>query len=171
MSTSTLSFCASVFTSTISPSKSESGPEVTLTDSPSENWAWDFAAGHCLLLRAIAAAFLPLRTRLGESAIDHSLVEEIHGSLHAAEPARSDGPLELGVVAGVGGHADLAGGDGRIERIDDVAALEHVERARVQMGDVDTIGPEQAERRVDTGRDARARPVVQPGDAVADLRR
>ena len=37
MSTSTLSFWASALTSTISPSKSESGPEVTLTDSPSEN--------------------------------------------------------------------------------------------------------------------------------------
>src|SRR5436853_566380 len=37
MSTSTLSFCWSPFTSTISPSKSESGPEVTFTDSPSVN--------------------------------------------------------------------------------------------------------------------------------------
>ena len=37
MSTSTLSFCASGLTSTISPSKSESGPDVTLTDSPSVN--------------------------------------------------------------------------------------------------------------------------------------
>src|SRR5207249_4840238 len=37
MSTSTLSFCWSPFTSTISPSKSESGPDVTFTDSPSEN--------------------------------------------------------------------------------------------------------------------------------------
>ena len=37
MSTRTLSFCWSGLTSTISPSKSESGPEVTLTDSPSEN--------------------------------------------------------------------------------------------------------------------------------------
>ena len=37
MSTSTLSFCWSGLTSTISPSKSDSGPEVTLTDSPSEN--------------------------------------------------------------------------------------------------------------------------------------
>ena len=36
MSTSTFSFCASGLTSTISPSKSESGPLVTLTDSPSE---------------------------------------------------------------------------------------------------------------------------------------
>jgi len=37
MSTSTFSFCWSGLTSTISPSKSESGPEVTFTDSPSEN--------------------------------------------------------------------------------------------------------------------------------------
>src|SRR5947207_309157 len=37
MSTSTFSFWASALTSTISPSKSESGPEVTFTDSPSEN--------------------------------------------------------------------------------------------------------------------------------------
>src|SRR5438552_9410766 len=37
ISTSTFSFCWSALTSTISPSKSESGPEVTLTDSPSEN--------------------------------------------------------------------------------------------------------------------------------------
>src|SRR3954454_7184823 len=37
MSTSTFSFCWSPFTSTTSPSKSESGPDVTLTDSPSEN--------------------------------------------------------------------------------------------------------------------------------------
>ena len=37
MSTSTLSFWASALTSTISPSKSDSGPEVTFTDSPSEN--------------------------------------------------------------------------------------------------------------------------------------
>src|SRR6185295_8367102 len=37
MSTSTLSFWASALTSTISPSKSESGPDVTLTDSPREN--------------------------------------------------------------------------------------------------------------------------------------
>src|SRR5438477_115781 len=36
MSTSTLSFCWSGLTSTISPSKSESGPDVTLTVSPSE---------------------------------------------------------------------------------------------------------------------------------------
>src|SRR4026208_1529730 len=35
MSTSTLSFCWSGLTSTISPSTSESGPDVTLTDSPS----------------------------------------------------------------------------------------------------------------------------------------
>src|SRR4029079_16178800 len=45
MSTRTFSFWASVLTSTISPSKSESGPEVTLTDSPGENCAWDFAPG------------------------------------------------------------------------------------------------------------------------------
>src|SRR4029079_16222606 len=45
MSTSTFSFWASVLTSTISPSKSDSGPEVTLTDSPRENWACDLAAG------------------------------------------------------------------------------------------------------------------------------
>ena len=32
MSTSTLSFCASALTSTISPSKSDSGPDVTLTE-------------------------------------------------------------------------------------------------------------------------------------------
>src|SRR4029453_7387629 len=37
MSTSTFSFCWSGLTSTISPSKSESGPDVTFTDSPSEN--------------------------------------------------------------------------------------------------------------------------------------
>ena len=37
MSTSTFSFCCSGLTSTISPSKSESGPDVTLTDSPSWN--------------------------------------------------------------------------------------------------------------------------------------
>src|SRR5205823_784453 len=36
MSTSTLSFCWSGLTSTISPSKSDSGPDVTFTDSPSE---------------------------------------------------------------------------------------------------------------------------------------
>src|SRR5262249_13006333 len=40
MSTSTFSFCPSGLTSTISPSKSESGPEVTFTDSPSENSTW-----------------------------------------------------------------------------------------------------------------------------------
>src|SRR5207244_6332929 len=40
MSTSTFSFCWSAFTSTISPSKSDSGPEVTFTDSPSENSTW-----------------------------------------------------------------------------------------------------------------------------------
>ena len=45
MSTSTLSFCWSAFTSTISPSKSESGPDVTFTDSPSENSTCDFSAG------------------------------------------------------------------------------------------------------------------------------
>src|SRR5919199_2718141 len=37
MSTSTLSFCWSGLTSTISPSKSDSGPLVTFTDSPSVN--------------------------------------------------------------------------------------------------------------------------------------
>jgi hypothetical protein len=37
MSTSTFSFCWSAFTSTISPSKSDSGPEVTFTDSPRVN--------------------------------------------------------------------------------------------------------------------------------------
>src|SRR5215218_5443794 len=37
MSTSTFSFCWSGLTSTISPSKSDSGPLVTFTDSPSEN--------------------------------------------------------------------------------------------------------------------------------------
>ena len=37
MSTSTFSFWASALTSTISPSKSDSGPHVTFTDSPSEN--------------------------------------------------------------------------------------------------------------------------------------
>src|SRR4029079_16331725 len=36
MSTSTFSFWESALTSTISPSKSDSGPEVTFTDSPSE---------------------------------------------------------------------------------------------------------------------------------------
>ncbi|OLE29702.1 MAG: hypothetical protein AUG43_05480 [Actinobacteria bacterium 13_1_20CM_3_68_10] len=40
MSTSTFSFCWSGLTSTISPSKSESGPDVTFTDSPSENSTW-----------------------------------------------------------------------------------------------------------------------------------
>ena len=40
MSTSTLSFCWSGFTSTISPSKSDSGPDVTLTDSPRPNSTW-----------------------------------------------------------------------------------------------------------------------------------
>jgi hypothetical protein len=39
MFTSTLSFCWSPLTSTISPSKSESGPEVTFTDSPSSKSA------------------------------------------------------------------------------------------------------------------------------------
>ena len=39
MSTSTLSFCWSGLTSTISPSKSDSGPDVTFTDSPSANWS------------------------------------------------------------------------------------------------------------------------------------
>src|SRR5918996_497309 len=42
MSTSTFSFCWSGLTSTISPSKSESGPDVTFTDSPSENSTWAF---------------------------------------------------------------------------------------------------------------------------------
>src|SRR5437764_11476814 len=40
MSTNTLSFCWSGLTSTISPSKSDSGPDVTFTDSPSENSTW-----------------------------------------------------------------------------------------------------------------------------------
>ena len=44
MSTSTFSFCWSAFTSTISPSKSESGPDVTFTDSPSENSTCAFCA-------------------------------------------------------------------------------------------------------------------------------
>src|SRR4029077_17280245 len=39
MSTSTFSFCCSGLTSTISPSKLESGAEVTFTDSPSANSA------------------------------------------------------------------------------------------------------------------------------------
>ena len=37
--TSTLSFAASSLISEISPEKSDSGPETTLTDSPIENWA------------------------------------------------------------------------------------------------------------------------------------
>ena len=41
MSTSTFSFCWSALTSTISPSKSDNGPEVTLTDSPSVNSTWE----------------------------------------------------------------------------------------------------------------------------------
>src|SRR4029077_16940547 len=40
MSTRTFSFCWSGFTSTISPSKSDSGPDVTLTDSPRPNSTW-----------------------------------------------------------------------------------------------------------------------------------
>jgi len=35
-----LSFAPSSLISAISPEKSESGPEMTLTDSPIENWAW-----------------------------------------------------------------------------------------------------------------------------------
>src|SRR3954451_8158994 len=56
MSTSTLSFCWSGLTSTISPSKSESGPLVTLTDSPSENATW--ARGRS----AVAAPVLRIRS-------------------------------------------------------------------------------------------------------------
>ena len=39
MRTSTLSLEASSLISEISPEKSDSGPETTLTDSPIENWA------------------------------------------------------------------------------------------------------------------------------------
>ncbi len=39
MDTSTLSLDASSLISEISPEKSDSGPEMTLTDSPIENWA------------------------------------------------------------------------------------------------------------------------------------
>ena len=39
MDTSTLSLLASSLISEISPEKSDSGPEMTLTDSPIENWA------------------------------------------------------------------------------------------------------------------------------------
>ncbi len=35
-----MSLAASSLISAISPEKSESGPEMTLTDSPIENWAW-----------------------------------------------------------------------------------------------------------------------------------
>src|SRR3954451_15052339 len=49
METRTLSFEASWLISEISPEKSESGPEITLTDSPMENWA--FVATFCATSR------------------------------------------------------------------------------------------------------------------------
>src|SRR4029079_5891877 len=56
MSTSTFSFCWSGLTSTISPSKSESGPLVTLTDSPS--WYSTCARGRS----AVVAPVLRMRS-------------------------------------------------------------------------------------------------------------
>ena len=64
MDTSTLSLAASSLISEISPEKSESGPETTLTDSPIENWARVRAPDGDLLVQQPVDLGLGQRDRL-----------------------------------------------------------------------------------------------------------
>jgi hypothetical protein len=106
-----------------------------------------------------------------DRAIEGALVGDIDRALHGAEPAALDRPQERLVVAGVRGDPDLAGPLRGGERLDDVPALQHVERARVEVGDVEPRRREALEREIDPGADARAGPVRYAGHAVAELRR
>src|SRR5262249_25223996 len=59
--------------------------------------------------RAFGDDAAPPRARRLQTATDDALIEQVHRGLHAAKAPRVHGPLERLVVAGVRGHADLAG--------------------------------------------------------------
>src|SRR5262249_48329635 len=70
------------------------------------------------------------------------LVAQAPRQLQRVEPAARHRPVERVVVARVRRAADLAGAPGLDEGVDYVAAREHVDRARVQVDDLDPVGGE-----------------------------
>src|SRR5205823_7259943 len=79
------------------------------------------------------------------------------------------GPAQRFAFAGIRRDAHLPGLDGPTQRLRHAVLLENRQLAGMQVNDVQAIGPQPRESRVDALRDATGRPVRDPRNAVADF--
>jgi len=99
------------------------------------------------------------RARVGDGALERALIDDADRALHRAERARADGPEERIAFARVSRNADLAGLDAADQRLADIAPLEDIQRAGVQVDDIDPISAQPPQSLVDSRGDDRRRPV------------
>ena len=115
--TRTLSLAASSLISEISPEKSDSGPETTLTDSPIENCARARALGRLAVEQAVDLALVErhrLVRRSDEAGHARRVLDELPGvvgEVHVHEQVAGHGPLLLRLLLPVLHLLHLLGGD------------------------------------------------------------
>src|ERR1700693_4179103 len=98
-------------------------------------------------------------------------IAEVDRRLDTAEASGIDRPLERAARSGVGGCADLPALPGAGQGLHDLSASKHLDRAGVEMDDVDHVGPQLPEGEVDAFLDCRAGPVGAAGHPISDLGR
>ena len=105
----------------------------------------------------------------GANDAKRSAVEGIDRALDDVEAPGSHRRRERLVLARIAGRADLARGFCAIELAEDVVSRERALVARVEAEDVDHVGAQPSERRLDAESDHVASPVRDSGNAVAAL--
>ena len=106
-----------------------------------------------------------------QHAVGRALLEGIERGHQPVEAATGQGVVQVVVLAGIRDCAQLARGLRAVECVDDFAALQHRARATVQVGDVDAVGAQDAQRLLDAAGDARPGPVLDAVHAVAEFGR
>src|SRR3989338_5864749 len=83
---------------------------------------------------------------IGQGIIDHTLIAKIQGSHEPIEPSGGNRVCEIVIVSRVCDRARLAVALRTLQRIDNLAALQRRARTRMQMSDIDSVGPQPAQR-------------------------
>ena len=115
----------------------------------------------------------PLRFGRWEDLPARSLVHQVERGLQGVELPAVDGPFGVLVVPGVADEARLPGCPGVLQRPGDVAALQHVDPAGVQLHEVEAVGVHQPQAAVDAVGDDLVGPVfpLSAGNVVPGLGR